>query len=61
MKCLTHNEIIKIIEDAFQAGYQAVSDNVDGMLHVEDSQDYLEKALKEIGEAQQPLQQDSTQ
>lgn len=51
MKCLTHYEIVKIIENAFQAGYQAGTDNADGMLSVEYSQEYLKKALKEIGEA----------
>lgn len=51
MKCLTHDEIVKIIEDAFQAGYQAGTDNADGMLRVEDSQEYIKKVLKEIGEA----------
>jgi len=51
MKCLTHNEIVKIIEDAFHAGYQCGLDRINGMIHVEDSQGYLEKVLKEIGEA----------
>ena len=55
MKCLTHDEIVKIVEDAFQAGYQSGADNADGMLHVEDSQEYLKKVLKEIGEARFPV------
>lgn len=41
MKCLTHDEIVKIIEDAFRAGYQAGTDNAAGMLSVEDFQEYL--------------------
>ena len=50
MKCLTHDEIIKIIEDAFQAGYDS-GYSAEDSIHVESSSEYLERALKEIGEA----------
>ena len=51
MKVLTHDDLVKILEDAFPAGYYAGYNACDGALKVQDSSEYVNEALAEIGEA----------